>query len=412
MEKQKEFDVIVIGGGGAGMLAAITAAEAGKKVAILEKNPSLGRKLLMTGDGRCNLTHFGLNNREMAFQYGKEGDFLMSPFSRFGVRQTMDFFEQAGVALKSQTDGRVFPKSDKAQDVLQVLLKKLKEKKVRIFTKSEVIKLEKSKREIKSLTLANGEKLTALKYILTTGGKSYPVTGSTGDGFSFAQKLGHTIVKPRPSLVPVQVKERWIKNLPGLSFEGVKVSIMADGKIIKKDIGDILFAHFGLTGPLILDLSKEIGSLSGKIKLLVDLFPQKSQEELEMILQKLVEKNSHQEIKNILNNLLPYKMCPYILYFAGVAEGVKGSELNKEMRQKVVKVMKRLEFNVVSLVGFDRAMVTAGGVALKEINNKTMQSKLIDNLYFAGEIINLDGPCGGYNLQMCWTTGYIAGCAE
>ncbi|MFA5013237.1 MAG: NAD(P)/FAD-dependent oxidoreductase [Candidatus Paceibacterota bacterium] len=411
MEKENEFDVVVIGGGPAGIMAAISAAEKNLKVAILEKNNTLGKKFLITGDGRANLTHTNLSNREFSALFGKEGDFLLSPFSVFGPKETMDFFENSGVPLMIEPDGRVFPKSNKSQDVLKQLLKRLKELKVSVFTASEVKRIEKEKNHIKQIILADGKNIVGKNYILTTGGKSYPVTGSTGDGFVFAEKLGHLVIKPRPSLVPVQVKENWIKNLPGLSFENVKVSLTILGKVIKKEVGDILFAHFGLTGPLILNMSKDIGAAmaTGKVKLLVDLEHKKTQEEMEKYLQKLIEKNKKKEIKNVLAEFLPIKIIPYLMYFAGVKEKKKGFEFSKEERQKLAKVIKRLEFNVVSLVGFDRAMVTAGGISLKEIDGKTMRSKIIDNLYFAGEVINLDGPCGGYNLQMCWTTGYIAG---
>ncbi|MFA5368808.1 MAG: NAD(P)/FAD-dependent oxidoreductase [Candidatus Paceibacterota bacterium] len=411
MEKQKNFDVIVIGGGPAGMMAAIRAAELGLDVAILEKNSILGKKLLLTGDGRCNLSHIGLTNKELASMYGREGDFLLSPLSNFGVKETMSFFNDLGVELKSEKDGRVFPKSDKSQDILQALIKKIKTSKIKILTNAEVIKIEKPQQIIRSVTLSNGEKLTADKYIITTGGKAYPITGSTGDGFVWSEKMGHTIIKPRATLVPIQVKESWVKKLPGLSFENVRASLMSNGKLIKKQIGGILFAHFGLTGPLILDLSKEIGLAigSGKPKLLIDLFPQKTQEQLEKDFQKIVEKNPNMKLKNVLAKIIPEKIVQYLVYFAGLKEDIKGYEVTKEMRGRLIKLLKKIEFNVVSLVGFDRAMATTGGVSLKEIDSKTMKSKLVDNLYFAGEVINLDGPCGGYNLQMCWTTGYAAG---
>ncbi|MDD5568914.1 MAG: NAD(P)/FAD-dependent oxidoreductase [Candidatus Pacebacteria bacterium] len=414
MAKENKFDTVVVGGGAAGMMAAITASGNGGSVVILEKNKTLGRKLLMTGDGRCNVTHFGLTNREFAGLFGKEGDFLLSPLSRFGPAETMAFFENLGAELKTEPDGRVFPKSNKAQDILAALLKKLKQNKVFIFTEAEVKEIKIENDSIAEIVLADGEKIIGKKYIISVGGKSYPITGSTGDGFVWAEKLGHTIIKPRPSLVPVQVKENWIKTLSGLSFEKVKVSLSVLGKIAKKETGDILFAHFGLTGPLILNLSKDIGALmaQGKVKILVDLQPDKDQEQLEGYLQKSIEKNKKKEIKNILADFLPAKIAPYLIYFAGLKEKVKGFELKKEEREKLAKVIKKLEFNVVSLVGFDRAMVTAGGVALKEIDSKTMKSKKIGNLYFAGEIINLDGPCGGYNLQLCWTTGRIAGSAD
>lgn len=413
MEKQKKFDVVVIGGGPAGMMAAIRASESGQRTAIVEKNSSLGKKLLITGDGRCNLTHFGLTDKELASAYGKEGDFLLSPLSHFSIKDVMKFFENSGIELKVEEGGRVFPKSDRAQDVLAALVRKLKNNDVSILTNSEVIKIEKSGKSIKSLTLANGNKLVADKYIITTGGKAFPVTGSTGDGFLWAERLGHTVVKPRPTLVPIQVKESWVKKIPGLSFKKVRVSLMADGKVIKKQIGDILFAHFGLTGPLILNMSKDIGGVSGaKPKLLIDLFPSRVQEELEKDFQAIIEKNPNMKLKNVLLRIVPEKIIPYLVYFAGLKEETKGYEITRDMRGRMVKLLKRIEFNVVSLVGFDRAMATAGGVSLKEIDSKTMGSKLIDNLYFAGEVVNLDGPSGGYNLQMCWTTGYAAGSSK
>jgi predicted Rossmann fold flavoprotein len=397
------YDVAIIGGGPAGIMAAISASKNKAKVVLIEKNPTLGKKLLLTGDGRCNITNENISNKEVVKLLGKQGDFLLSALSQFGFKETKEFFENHGLKLVSQENGKLFPSTQKSKDVLNLLLEQLKKNNVKILVNSEVFEIKIKGKLIEKIVLSNGKEIIAKKYILTTGGKSYPVTGSTGDGFSFSQLLGHTINEPKPALCPVQVKEVWVKELSGMSLNNVLIN--------KKWRGDILFAHFGLTGPLILDKSRELGELMKErdITLAIDIFPDKSLEALDGYVSRLIENNRNSNIKKIISLLVPQKLADYILSFSKVKSDKKGNNILKQERLKIVSILKNLTLHPVGLLGFDRSMITSGGVSLKEIDSKTMKSKLIDNLFFAGEIIDLDGPCGGYNLQICWTTGYVAG---
>jgi len=405
------YDVAIIGGGASGMMAAISASQNGAKVVLIEKNNTLGKKLLLTGDGRCNITNENLSKRETVKLLGKQGDFLLSALSQFGFKETKDFFESHGLKLVFQENGKMFPITQKSKDVLGLLIQQLKKNNVKVLVNSEVFEIKRKGRLIEKINLNNGKEIIAKNYILTTGGKSYPVTGSTGDGFIFSKSLGHTIDELRPALCPIQVKEVWVKELSGLSLADVGLKALSDNKTIKKWRGDILFAHFGLTGPLILDTSREIGELmkENNITLAVDLFPDKSLEILEIQISKLIDDNRNSSIKKIISSLVPQKLTDYILSFSKVKPDKKGNNILKQERTKIVSILKNITLHPVGLLGFDRSMVTSGGVSLKEIDSKTMKSKLIDNLFFAGEIIDLDGPCGGYNLQISWTTGYVAG---
>jgi predicted Rossmann fold flavoprotein len=405
----EKFDVLVIGGGPAGMMAALSASKNNKKVAIIEKNNLLGKKLLMTGDGRCNITNENFNKKETARLLGKDGDFLLSALSRYGLKETINFFEENGLKLEKQENGKYFPLSNRSKDVLDFLINQLKKEKIKIFNNRKVLEIKRKGRNITKIILNEKKELSADNYIIATGGKSYPITGSTGDGYIWARSLGHTIEEPRPALCPIQVKEEWVKELSGLSFDNIELSILINEKTFKKYKGDILFAHFGLTGPLILDISGELGELikKQKVKISIDLFPNKTKEKLEKEISKLIEINRNRKIQNVL--FVPQRLIPYILNFSKVDPKKKCNELLKEERQGIINVLKRITLRPIGLLGFDKAMVTKGGVCLKEIDSKTMKSKLIDNLFFAGEIIDLHGPCGGYNLQICWTTGCVAG---
>lgn len=404
-----EYDVIIIGGGPAGMMAAIKAGESGRKVGLIEKNPKLGVKLLLTGGGRCNLTHIE-EKRKFCSRFGEEGDFLLSPFSFFGVKETMEFFRNNGVDLIIE-EGKVYPASEKSKDVLNVLISLLKKNRVEVMVSSEVKEIKKEGSRISSLILSNGKEMKAKKYVICVGGKSYPVTGSTGEGFFWAKRLGHAVKELKPALTPVETKEEWTKNLQGISLNDVSVYLIQNGKKEKEEQGEILFTHFGLSGPLILNMSRAIGDLmeKGKVKIIIDLFPGKSIEVADKYLQKVFEKNRNKHILKCLSDIFPEKLCSFIMNFSGVSLDKKPNYLAKEERERMVKLMKKIELSVVGLLGFDKAMATHGGVSLKEIDSKTMKSKIVDNLYFAGEAIDLDGPSGGYNLQMCWTTGYVAG---
>jgi predicted Rossmann fold flavoprotein len=399
-----EYDVVVIGGGPAGMMAA---ANAQGKVALIEKNPRLGVKLLLTGGGRCNLTHIE-KNRDFCSKFGKEGDFLLSPFSIFGVKETMEFFKKNGLELKEE-GGKVYPASEKAKDVLNIFLSLLKN--VDVFTSIEIKEIKMEGNAISSLVLSSGKEIKGKNYIISTGGKSYPSTGSSGEMFNLIKKMGHKVNQLKPALTPIETKEEWTKSLQGISLSDVSVSLIQDGKKIKEDRGEILFTHFGLSGPLVLNMSRTIGDLmeKGKVKLVIDLFSGKSIEESDKYLRRIFEKNRNKHVLKCLSDVYTEKLSSFIMNFSGVSMEKKPNHLTKEERERMVKFMKKIELNVVGLLGFDRAMVTHGGVSLKEIDSKTMKSKIVGNLYFAGEVIDLDGPSGGYNLQMCWTTGYVAG---
>jgi predicted Rossmann fold flavoprotein len=408
--KIKNYDVAVIGGGPAGMMAAITSSSLGAKTILIEKNDKLGIKLLLSGGGRCNLTSIEKNNREFCSKFGKNGDFLLSSFSIFNFENTIDFFEKNGLRLRKEGN-KIYPENENSKDVLNVLIFLLKKYKVRILLSSEVKDIKKEDNVIDYISLIDGDKIKAKNYILSSGGKSYSVTGSTGDGFLWAEKLGHTVTDLKPSLTPVETKEKWSKGLQGISLKNISISLSLNDKKEKPKKGDLLFTHFGLSGPLILDASKEIEKLNkkGKLKIFLDLFPDKNLVELDDYIKKLFNKNRKRLLSSFLSTIFPERLSPFILNFSSISKTTKVNDITKEERLRLGKVLKKIEFNVVGLLGFDKAMVTSGGILLKEIDSRTMKSKIVNNLYFAGEIIDIDGPCGGYNLQSCWTTGYISG---
>lgn len=411
MKNKTIFDVAVIGGGPSGMMAGGRAGELGAKVALLEKNAGLGRKLLLTGKGRSNLTRAEFNSKELVKKYGREGDFLLYPLSIFGVEKTIDFFEKKGLKTKVERGKRVFPQSDSACDVLKILISYLKKGGVEIMTGSEVKEIVCDKNKIEKVILKKGQEIFAKNYIIATGGRSYPGTGSTGAGYKWLGKLGHKINKLSPALVPLKIKENWPRLAQGLSLKNIELAVFWKNKKQDSRFGEMLFTHFGISGPIVLDLSEKVGELleRGEVKLVLDLKPALDFETLDKRLQSDFSKYSNKIFKNSLSDLLPQKMIPVIVELSGINPGKKVNEITREERQKLVKLLKGLEMRVSSLLGFETAIVTSGGVSLKEIDSKTMKSKLIGNLFLAGEIIDLHGPTGGYNLQLCWSTGYLAG---
>lgn len=411
MEIKNKFDVAIIGGGPAGMMAAIFASKRNKKVILIEKNNILGKKLLLTGDGRCNITNRNLDKKETIKRLGKEWDFLLSGLFLFGFKETKKFFEEKGFNLIEEENGKMFPLKKRSKDVLNILISELKKNKVNILLNSQVREIKTKNKLISKIILNNGKEIIADKYILTTGGKSYPITGSTGDGFNWIKLLGHTLNEPRPALSPVEIKENWVKELSGTSLQDIGLNIWVNNKILRKWRGDILFAHFGITGPLVLDKSKGIDEFikEKNMMLSIDLFPDKSLDVFDQYFSKIIDKNKNSSIKKILSLIIPNKMVDYILSFSKIDYSKKGNNISKQERIKLENILKKIIIHPVGLLGFDKSMITSGGVSLKEIDSKTMKSKILDNLFFAGEIIDLDGPCGGYNLQICWTTGYLAG---
>ncbi|PIV42025.1 MAG: aminoacetone oxidase family FAD-binding enzyme [Candidatus Nealsonbacteria bacterium CG_4_10_14_0_2_um_filter_40_15] len=409
-DKEKYFDVAVIGGGPSGMMASGKAGEAGAKVLLIEKNKTPGKKLLLTGKGRCNFTRAEFNERLFVEDFGKGGKFLLSALFNFGAEDVIGFFEKHKLKTKIERGKRVFPATDQAEDVLNVLIRYLEENKVQVMGGTRVVDLEREGNRIKRLVTSKGD-ILAKNFIICTGGKSYPLTGSAGDGYDFARKLGHKIITPEPALVPIKIKEKWAGDLQGLSLKNVQINVFQNGKKQDDRFGEMLFAHFGLSGPIILDISKKVGELLklGETIISLDLKPALEYPLLDQRIQKDFKKYNNKIFKNSLKELLPQKLIPVIIKLSGINPEKTVNVITKEERKKLVDLLKNLKMQALGLLGFDQAIVTSGGVDLKEIDPKTMKSKLIDNLFFAGEIINLHGPTGGYNLQLCWSTGCLAG---
>lgn len=395
-----KYDLCIIGGGPAGMMAALRASERGKSVVLIEKNKELGLKLFLTGEGRCNLTHAGLNKKDFTLKFGKQGDFLLSPLSIFGVEETINFFNKKGLSLKTEGDGKVYPKSEKSKDVLDFFKTELKKNEVKILTGNKVSNFTFKDGKIEKVILDDGKEIFADNFLIATGGKSYPQTGSTGNGYNFAKRAGHSVTELKPALSPVETKEKWVSILKGISLEKVGVSLNQQKPII----GDVLFTHFGLSGPIILNLSEKINT---KDELVIDLFPKKNIDELEKKLITLFNKEPKKTVFNVLGGIVPPKLLAILLNFSNVKKDEICRNISKGERKKIVKNLKNVKFTVIGVLGFEKAMVTKGGISLKEIDSRKMRSKIIDNLYFAGEVIDLNGESGGFNLQMCFTTGYV-----
>jgi len=410
MEKEDKFDVAVVGAGPAGMMAAGVAAESGAKVILLEKNKQLGKKLLLAGNGRCNITNAEFDLRKLVENYGKDGEFLFHAFFVFGPKEVINFFEKIGIETKIEDGKRVFPVSEKGIDVLNALRKYLSQNKVNVSLDSSVLRIILKNNKIEKLVVGSRE-IVAKKYIFCTGGKSYSTTGSTGDGFKWSGDLGHNIIEPSPSLVPIKVKDNWVKDLQGLTLRNIGISVLQNDKKHSQERGDVLFTHFGLSGPAILNMSKKIGELlkKGEVRLSLDLFPNLNTEELKKHIQEKINKIPKKSIKNFLVDFFPQRFVNVFMKDLGINADLQVNDIPKKEREVIVRHLKNIEITPVGLLGFEEAMVTSGGISLKEIDGKTMKSKIIDNLFFAGEIINIDGKTGGFNLQSCWSTGYLAG---
>jgi len=410
-DKDIQFDVAVIGGGPSGMMAAICAAKKGARVALIEKNDRLGIKLLMAGNGRCNFTQNEKDLNELVKKYGKNGRFLYSSLAAFGPEKIITFLEKAGIRTKVEKDNRVFPVSDQGKDVLGVLENMLKENNVTFLLKSTVEEIEFESGEIKKIILNKKREIAAHNYIFAVGGKSYPSTGSAGQGYEWAKKIGHSIIEPQPLLVPIETREKWVEELAGIGVHSCAMSVWQNGKKQVAAEGDMLFTHLGVSGPLVLNLSRSIRPIleNGEVKIKIDFKPYLTFEKLDEILRKDFEKNASKKLANCLADLLSPKLLAFLLKHSGLDLEKHAAKISKQERHALINLFKGLELTVEKLFGFERAMVTGGGVSTKEIDSKTMRSKIIKNLFFAGEIIDVDGPTGGYNLQMCWATGFIAG---
>ncbi len=410
--------VIVIGGGPAGMMAAITSAEQGNDVVLIEKNNVLGKKLSITGKGRCNITS-SLNMDEFIKNTPGNGKFLYSAFNSFTNKDIINFIENQGIKTKIERGNRIFPVTDKAQDVVNCFIKKLKALNVSIRLNT-VVKdiLTDNNKAIGVRT--NNETIKADKIILATGGKSYPLTGSTGDGYKFAKKLGHTITELKPSLVPlVTYEEELHTSLQGLSLKNVEIKLIdiSKNKEIYNDFGEMLFTHFGVSGPIILSASshlvryKNIYELlkNKQIKLIIDFKPALRREKLDQRILRDFEEEKNKSFKNSLDKLLPQKLIPEIINKSNIAPNKQVNSITKEERENLLKTLKQFEVTIKDFRPIEDAIITAGGISIKEINPKTMESKIIKDLYFAGEIIDVDAYTGGFNLQIAYSTGYVAG---
>lgn len=405
-------DVIIIGGGPAGMMAAGRAAAQGRSVVLLEKNQSLGKKLLITGGGRCNVTNNKTEVRTMLEKYKGNDQFLFSAFSQFSVADALAFFHGRGMPTKEENEGRVFPVSDSARSVWDVLVQYMKEGGVKVQTGAEVAGL--------SIDQANGQVVVRLKNkqeivgktcIVATGGTSRPETGSTGEGFKWLKKLGHTVIENDFALVPVALSDAWAKKIGGVTLKDIKLTSVQNGQRQGSVKGKLLFTHFGISGPTVLNMSKEIGELLkyGDVMIELDLFPKTDLGALRKQLQTLLVEESNKKLKNVLNKLVPAALVSALLEIANINGETANHSVSTENRKKLVTLMKAVPLHVSGLLGADKAIVSSGGVALEEVNFKTMQSRLISNLYLVGDVLNIDRPSGGYSLQLCWTTGFVAG---
>ncbi|MCD8084680.1 MAG: NAD(P)/FAD-dependent oxidoreductase [Clostridiales bacterium] len=403
--------VTVIGGGAAGMMAAIAAAEAGHTVRILEKNEKLGKKLFITGKGRCNLTN-ACDTEELFDHVVSNPRFLYSSFYGFTNRDVMDFVEKGGCPLKTERGNRVFPASDKSSDVIRVFVKRLQELGVQISLHTEVSDVLSEQGSVSGVRLKkDGQMILTDAVIVATGGLSYPSTGSTGDGYRFARSLGHTVTELSPALVPFEVREPVAGQLQGLSLRNIRVQIRNRSRLLYEAFGEMLFTHFGVSGPVLLSASSYVaGSLKREPLILsIDLKPALSREQLDARVLRDFEEERNKRFRNSLTHLLPSKLIPVIVAACGIDPDKRVNEVTRAERERLVSCMKDFRLTLSGLRDFKEAIVTQGGVSVKEINPSTMESKKISGLYFAGEVLDLDAVTGGFNLQIAWSTGRLAG---
>lgn len=405
--------VIVIGGGAAGMMAAICAAAGGNQVTLLEQNEKLGKKLYITGKGRCNITN-DCDTEDLLKNVVRNSKFLYSAFYSFDSRQVMDFFEKHGLAIKTERGGRVFPASDHSSDVIRTLEKVMRQEKINIqlHAKAADILIEDGeKRKVTGVRLADGKVLDAEHVVIATGGCSYPSTGSTGDGYRFAETLGHTVSERIPSLVPFETAEEWVKELQGLSLRNVTVRIRKGRKLLFEEFGEMLFTHFGVSGPLLISASSLINDHIKDMPLAmeIDLKPALDEEQLDKRILRDFEENRNRQFKNALSKLFPSTLIPVIIRLSNIGAEEKVNMITKENRTDFVHLIKHFPLTLQQLRGFNEAIITRGGVCMKEVNPSTMESKLVSGVYFAGEVLDLDALTGGFNLQIAWSTGHLAG---
>ena len=409
--QNKIWDVIIIGGGASGMFAGAVASARLLSVLVIDKNKVLGEKLKITGGGRCNITNNESDIHKFLKIYGEGAPYLYSPFSIFGVKDTFNYFESRGLPLVVQARNRVFPATEKAIDVYNVLYKELIKNKVVIKTNCIVSGIVHKEDKIININTNQGQ-FYAKSFVLATGGMSHPETGSTGDGLNFLKDLGHSVTASTPDIVPIEIREDWVKSLAGVSLSFMKINFYLKGKKQFSKIGKILFTHFGLSGPLILNSAKSIKALldKGEVTARIDLYPDTTVGDLEKRIIKVFDLNKNKILKTVVKEFVPDGMASAICKVINFIDlEMKVHSIPKEERRKIVNLLKALPMTVEGLMGYDRAVVVDGGVSLSEIDMKTMRSKLFENLYVTGDLLHLNRNSGGYSLQICWTTGYVAG---
>lgn len=400
------YDIVIIGAGPSGIMAAISAAESGRSILLIEKNEKIGKKLLATGNGRCNLTNINVSNKNYS---SDDLNFVESVISQLDQNKTIDFFESLGVMLKVEDKGRVFPRTNQASTILHVLSDQLNRKNITLLTGKTVLNVTNKDQgwEVK----LNDKIVCGKKLLITTGGKAAHYLGSSGDGLFWAERIGHKISPIHAALVPINILEKWPKDVMGLKVNG-KARIVNQNKILLEKSGDILFTHFGLSGPAIMGLSSSISKLIAKglkPKISLDLFPEKTEKSLDELIKKVLNVSGAKQLKNALLGVLPHNLIGQIIKIAEIPGEQKSAEITRSDREKLITTLKNIEFTPVSTRPLKEAQVTAGGISTAEVNKRTLESKICPTLFFAGEILDVDGDSGGYNLQWAWSSGYVAG---
>ena len=402
--------VLIAGGGAAGMFASIAAARKGHEVLVFEKNEKLGKKLFITGKGRCNITN-ACDMDTLFSSVVSNSKFLYSSFYGYSNQDVIDFFEELGVRTKIERGERVFPASDHSSDVIRAMEKEMRRLGVKTELHAEVTAVRSGKGRFDHIELSGGRKVTGDACIVATGGLSYQSTGSTGDGYRFAKENGHRITECMPSLVPMEIKEPWISSLQGLSLRNVTVTLYQGGKDVYQEFGEMLFTHYGVSGPIIISASSYVGKKlkEQKLRLEIDLKPALDEKQLDHRLLRDFEKNANKQFKNVLGRLFPSKLIPVMIQLSGIDPEKKVNVISKEERRAFVHLIKHLPMTVTGLRGYNEAIITKGGIRTREIDPGTMESKQVKGLYFAGEVLDLDALTGGFNLQIAWSTAYAAG---
>ncbi len=408
---KNNYDLIVIGGGSSGMMAAGIAARQGKQVLLIEKNKILGEKLKITGGGRCNITNAEFDVRKFLSNYGSAEPFLYSAFSQFNIQDTFDFFASLGIPLVIQARKRTFPESEHAPDVRDAMVRFLEQSGVTVVTDTYVMRIFSNSHTITGIETNRGS-VTAGHYIIATGGMSHPETGSTGDGFNWLRSLGHTVTSPTPTIVPLSVVESWIPDISGVSVSFMKISFYLDGEKKFTKTGKLLFTHFGISGPLILNSSQQVAELlkTGIVTATIDLYPDTDSGALEQKIIKIFDQYKNKMLKNIIDQCVPSGIAPIIPKLCPDIDWEnKVHSVSREDRKKIVQLLKSIPITISGLMGYDRAVIADGGIPLTEVDTKTMRSKVIKNLSVTGDLLHVNRPSGGFSLQLCWTTGYVAG---